>query len=67
MYMGLVEWTLSRNAVGSSRAFDVSFTGDVSSDNVGNFAYGVRPVFYLSSSVNYASGSGTAADPIRIN
>ena len=66
MYMGLYEWTISRYA---DRAYDVFFvddTGNVSTD-VARYAYGVRPVFYLSSSVNYASGSGTAADPILVN
>ena len=67
MYMGLYEWTLSRIADFSSIAFTVYNTGYVNSSYVGNRAYGVRPVFNLSSSVNYVSGSGTAADPIRIN
>ena len=67
MYMGLYEWTISRYADTSSRAFNVNNTGRVYGHNVGNYAYGVRPVFNLSSSVNYASGSGTAADPILVN
>ena len=67
MYMGLVEWTISRYAGNASYVFRVNHTGNVSNNFVGNFAYGVRPVFYLSSSVNYASGSGTAADPILVN
>ena len=67
MYMGLEEWTISRNAGDSVFAFVVSYTGYVGDNFVGNFAYGVRPVFNLSSSVNYVSGSGTAADPILVN
>ena len=67
MYMGLAEWTISRNADSSDRAFLVDNTGLVNLSFVGYGAYGVRPVFNLSSSVNYVSGSGTAADPIRIN
>ena len=67
MHMGLAEWTISRRADRSSSAFRVYDTGYVYSDNVGNVAYGVRPVFNLSSSVNYVSGSGTAADPILVN
>ena len=67
MYMGLYEWTISRDADISGNAFYVYSTGYVGSNRVGNYAYGVRPVFNLSSSVNYVSGSGTAADPIRIN
>ena len=67
MYMGLYEWTISRNAGSSNRAFYVANTGYVNRSYVGNLAYGVRPVFNLTSSVNYVSGSGTAADPIVVN
>ena len=66
MYMGLYEWTISRNADSAYLVFLVTDTGNVGNDGA-NGAYGVRPVFYLSSSVNYASGSGTAADPILVN
>ena len=66
MYMGLYEWTISRYAGSAYTVFDVFNAGGVDL-SIANFAYGVRPVFYLSSSVNYASGSGTAADPISIN
>ena len=66
MYMGLYEWTISRNAVSAYFVFYVIYTGYVIHFNA-NSAFGVRPVFYLSSSVNYASGSGTAADPILVN
>ena len=65
MYMGLYEWTLSRGADGSQGAFRVNLTDG--GYDVGNDAFGVRPVFYLTSSVNYASGSGSATDPISIN
>ena len=67
MYMGLADWTISRNADNSYGAFYVLNTGNVYNSGVGDNAYGVRPVFNLSSFVNYVSGSGTAADPIRIN
>ena len=67
MYMGLHEWTISRPADDSDGAFIVDPTGNVGNYDVGNFAFGVRPVFYLTSSVNYASGSGSAADPIVVN
>ena len=66
MYMGLVEWTISRFADTAYSVFNVGSTGGVNGHHA-NYAYGVRPVFYLSSSVNYASGSGTAADPILVN
>ena len=67
MYMGLYEWTISRYADNSNSAFYVRSTGLVNSYNVGYNAFGARPVFNLTSSVNYVSGSGTAADPISIN
>ena len=66
MYMGLVEWTISRFADSVYLVFNVAHSGGVSGDGA-YYALALRPVFYLSSSVNYVSGSGTAADPIRIN
>ena len=66
MYMGLHEWTISRRADYAYYVFIVYNTGNVNNDYA-NIAYGVRPVFYLSSSVNYASGSGSATDPILVN
>ena len=66
MYMGLLEWTFSRYADYAFIAFSVTNTGRVASNNAIN-ALALRPVFYLTSSVNYASGSGTAADPILVN
>ncbi len=66
MYLGAYEWTISRTAGLSGNAFTVRYDGFVDDGYV--YDYGaVRPVFSLSSSVNYASGSGTAADPISIN
>ena len=66
MYLGAIEWTISRRADDSGFAFIVGDDGYVGNGSV-YFNYAVRPVFNLSSSVNYASGSGTAADPILIN
>ena len=66
MYMGLYEWTISRYADNAYDVFYVYYTGYVNY-YIANNAYGVRPVFNLSSSVNYVSGSGTAADPILVN
>ena len=66
MYMGLMEWTISRIAGNPYDVFDVLDTGYLRGDNAYE-ALAVRPVFYLSSSVNYASGSGSATDPILIN
>ena len=69
MYMNLSEWTISRDAGSVYHAvhvFGSGYRGFLSSDFV-IYACGVRPVFNLTSSVNYASGSGSATDPIVIN
>ena len=66
MYMGLYEWTISRHADLSYRAFSVGIVGFVGYYDVfGNF--GVRASFNLESSVSYVSGSGSMSDPIVIN
>ena len=66
MYMGLDEWTISRYAYLSNSAHFVRDDGSLSSCGV-TTELGVRPVFYLTSSVNYVSGSGEATNPITIN
>ena len=63
---GLTEWTISRHSDRSTNAFRVFSSGYVGSNTV-DHSYGVRPVFYLNSSINYVSGSGSSADPIRIS
>ena len=68
MNINLNEWTISRSSDNTNRAFYVYSAGCV--DGV-ILVYlnsrGVRPVFYLTSSTGYVSGSGTSSDPIRIN
>ena len=66
MNININEWTISRRSGSSNYAFRVYFTGYVVSNTV-NFSNGVRPVFYLTSSITYASGSGLSTDPIRVN
>ena len=66
MYMGLVEWTISRNADNLRSAFLVNSYGIVVNGYVDD-NYGVRPSFNLLSSITYVSGSGSANDPIVIN
>ena len=66
MYMGLYEWTISRYADTSDRAFRVYGDGFVGSGSVG-YHDGVRASFSLESSVSYVSGSGSMSDPIVIN
>ena len=66
MYMGLYEWTISRNADLSNLAFRVDYAGNVSYNYVLDY-FGVRASFSLESSVSYVSGSGSMSDPIVIN
>ena len=66
MYMGLYDWTISRNAGNSDRPFLVSYGGHVTGIDV-YYDFGCRPSFNLESFVTYVSGSGTQSDPIRIN
>ena len=64
MYMGLDEWTITRYAEYTDRAFSIKNYGAVlESDN--NAV--VRPSFSLLSSTTYVSGSGSADNPILIN
>ncbi len=73
MYMGLYEWTISRDADYSDSVFLVygsnsSSSGSVrGSDDYASTAYAVRPVFYLTSSITYVEGDGSQNLPIRIN
>ena len=66
MYMGLYEWTISRSADYSNRAFLVYNDGGVDYYRVLS-NNGVRASFNLESSVSYVSGSGSMSDPIVIN
>ena len=66
MYMGMSEWTISRSSSNSDYVFSVTGTGDVYTYYVRRDNYAVRPAFYLESSTEYVSGSGTQFDPIRI-
>ena len=66
MYMGLYEWTFSRTADDSDRAFRVFGDGGVGGSYV-NSNRAVRPSFSLESSITYVSGSGSASDPMLIN
>ena len=66
MYMGLYEWTISRNSSDSDDAFRVYDTGDLNYTYV-YFSYlAVRPSFYLNSNVEYNGGTGTESDPFTL-
>ena len=66
MYMGLDEWTISRDANSMYGVLFVMNLGGVHSFN-SKLTSAIRPSFYLESSVTYVSGSGTSTDPIRIS
>ena len=66
MYMGLYEWTVSRESGDSNGAWYVNDVVRVGGDGVGYDRRGVRPSFSLSSSVLYSEGDGTRENPIRL-
>ena len=66
MHMGYYDWTISRLADNSNRAFIVNHDGRVNFSNV-YYYIAVRPSFNLESSITYVSGSGSASDPMVIN
>ena len=66
MYLGMDEWTISRSAGSPDYAFFVNSDGNVFNYYV-DHSYAVRPVFYLTSSITYVRGDGTASNPYVIN
>ena len=64
LYLGSIEWTISRSSDNLYSAFYVK-SGGVYSTYVTE-SYVVRPSFNLESSVKYVSGSGSMSDPIII-
>ncbi len=67
MYMGGFDWTISRRSDDTNRAFIVIGAGNVYYIYVHINSNDVRPSFYLESSVEISSGTGTQTDPFRIN
>ena len=67
LYLGVYEWTISRDSGNSIFAWNVFADGYLLNGGDGFGAYAVRPSFYLTSSTTYVSGSGAATDPIVIN
>ena len=69
LYLGSTEWLLSPSTNFSFYAWYVRSIGSVGTGG-GIFVAdtnAVRPTFFLTSSVQYISGSGTSSDPIRAN
>ena len=72
MHMGNDEWTISSATSWDTAVYRVIYGGGVDlgqvfDDGAGDNHGGVRPVFFLNSSVTYVSGDGTASNPIRIS
>ena len=67
LFLGSVEWLLSPKTGGSNYAWFVDSSGYVVYDYYVTNTFAVRPSFFLTSSVQYVSGTGTSTDPIRIN
>ena len=67
LFSGLEEWTISPYTYPGS-VYIITNGGLISgyNSNVVDDPYAVRPTFYLSSDVLYASGDGTKDSPIRI-
>ena len=68
MYMGDIEWLISRWTGDTDRAFLVNslYGGRVSVGFVDG-AHAVRPSFSLTSTVTISSGTGTSSDPFVLN
>ena len=67
MYLGSYEWTISRESSSTDRALTVDSSGYINIYGGTNItSNAIRPSFYLTSSTQYVSGSGTSSDPIRI-
>ncbi len=69
MYMGLFEWTISRNSYYSKLSlYNMHNQGGINDfvARVGNPA-AVRPSFYLKSQVLYAGGDGSKENPIQLS
>lgn len=68
MFMGLNEWTISRQSDFIDRVFFLTDSGYVRTNYVSD-VYGIRPSFYLASTVEISSGTGTSTDPyvLKVN
>ncbi len=64
LYMGLDEWTISKNE--DNQVYSIDNTGAISlvSDKV---SLAVRPTFYLKENVNVIAGNGTKSDPYQLS
>ena len=68
LYWGAFEWTITRrsDSTTSSAVFLIIPAGDIAAQRPPT-SPNVRPTFYLDSSVQYISGTGSESDPIRLS
>ena len=66
LYLGYDEWTISKNTSRGTPVIIIQPNGRLG-DYLAGFETPVRPTFYLNSTVQYVSGTGTSSNPIRIN
>ena len=68
MYMGLTEWTISRSSSGTDFVYIVGDSGHLNYVSVRSRynTSAIRPCFYLTSNVTYASGDGSINNPFRM-
>ena len=60
-----IEWTITPYATNASYAFSVTGVGFVNRNNA-DYGYGVRPTFYLKSTIGISKGSGTIDNPYTL-
>ena len=65
LYVDTGQWSISAYSTDSNYVWNVLSSGFINGNYVTN-SNGTYPSFYLTSSVQYSSGSGTSTDPIRI-
>ncbi len=70
LFNGVYEWTISHYSDDTDDAFSVDNRGFVYDGDYVDNAYGVRPVFYLNSSVTLSGGNGidgSVNNPYKVN
>ena len=67
LYSGLNEWTLTSYPGTDTSMWTVTANGSITDNNDVSNLMDTRPAFYLTSDTSYIRGSGTLADPYRVN
>ena len=66
LYKGTFEWLLTPSSISSSGAWRAVLPGNIVHDNYASISGVVRPVVFLSSSQDIASGEGTENNPYQL-